>query len=70
MDELIKWVMDNKEWLFSGIGIVVLVWIVRTIFKRRETNSAQSIQTGKDSINFQAGRDVNLNNRPKSKDVG
>jgi hypothetical protein len=38
---MIDWILDNKEWLFSGIGITLLggvVYLIRNLFKRK-TNS-------------------------------
>jgi hypothetical protein len=35
---MIDWLIQNKEWLFSGAGIsglAVLVWVIRTAFNRR-----------------------------------
>jgi hypothetical protein len=63
LDEIIKtikWVVDNKEWLFSGVGIVVVLWIGRAIFKVRQAKSSQKIRSGNNSINMQAGRDIKI----------
>ena len=68
MDRLIEWVLNNKEWLFSGVGLVVIAWIGRVVYKRRHTTSIQNIQSGSNSKNIQAGRDVNISSNPKGKD--
>lgn len=57
MKDLLNWLNDNKEWIFSGIGITVLIIIGNIIkflfFKKREavnntsnTNSNNTISVG------------------------
>jgi len=29
---MIEWIINNKEWLFSGIGIVLLVYLVKYVY--------------------------------------
>ena len=54
MDELIQWIRDNKEWLFSGIAIFVfagLIGLVRFFIARRRIDPnkvAQFIREGQD----------------------
>lgn len=36
---MIEWMINNKEWFFSGIGVVVLGWIVNFIFARNRDTS-------------------------------
>jgi hypothetical protein len=63
MKEIIDLILNNKEWIFSGIGVVVLVAIIKLIlrfFKRRdrhvETGQSQITQGG--STAYQAARDI------------
>ncbi len=60
MDSLIDWVGDNMEWLFSGIGVLVLSAVGGLVFKKRHTSSKQVIRSGDRSTNIQVGRDVNI----------
>ena len=60
MDTIMTWLINNIEWLFSGIGIVVLVGLGRYFFRRRQKTSSQTIRSGERSFNIQAGRDINL----------
>ena len=69
MDELIKWVGNNKEWLFSGVGVVVVAWIVRIVYRKKQISSYQNIRSGRNSTNIQAGRDVKINSKSKLNDV-
>lgn len=50
MDELLKWLVLNKEWVFSGIGVVIVIGIGRVIYKRKQADSSQNIQSGNNSI--------------------
>lgn len=61
MDVIITFIIDNKEWLFSGVGIVVITLICRFFFKKRQAAPAQSIQSGDGSTNIQSGGDVSIN---------
>jgi len=68
LDKLTNWILDNKEWLFSGIGVLILILIGRFI-KGKQAESSQSIRSKNDSTNIQAGRDVRINSKPKDNDV-
>ncbi len=69
MEELVAWIVDNKQWLFSGAGLVVLAWIGRVIFKKKYASSTQTIRSGDGSTNVQAGRDVSVWTKKKANDV-
>lgn len=69
MEDFVAWVIDNKEWLFSGAGLVVVAWVGRLIFKKTYTPSTQTIRSGDSSINVQGGRDVNIATKKKGSDV-
>ena len=61
MEYFSTWIVDNKEWLFSGIGVVVIAWIGRIIYRKRQAHSSQNIRSGDKSTSIQAGRDVQIN---------
>ena len=69
MEALLNWVIKNKEWLFSGAGLVVITWIGRHIFKKTHASTTQTIHSGDRSINVQAGQDVSIGMKPKGSDV-
>lgn len=65
MKEFIVWVIDNKEWLFSGAGVAAVIGIGGLIFKKRNASPTQTIRSGNNSINIQANRDVNMGTKKK-----
>jgi hypothetical protein len=60
---MVKWVVDNRQWLFDGIGaalvVAVLGWIANRLFGQRDSNG-QRQRGGANSINVQAGRDAHV----------
>lgn len=66
MEDFVAWVINNKEWLFSGAGLVVVAWIGRLIFKKRHASSTQTIRSGDSSTNVQAGRDVSIGTKKRN----
>lgn len=69
MEDFFAWIIDNKEWLFSGVGLVVVAWVGRLIFKKTCVSSKQTIRSGDSSTNVQAGRDVSIGTKKKGNDV-
>ncbi len=68
LDEFIQWLGANKEWIFSGVGVVFVAWIWRVIFKGKRASS-QEIRSGDKSSNIQAGRDIRIETKSKRADV-
>lgn len=68
MEKILAWVIDNKEWLFSGVGIVIFGGLMRLILKKTFSSSSQSIRSGVNSINLQAGRNLNIGSKNKRND--
>lgn len=65
------WLNDNKEWLFSGIGVAALTAVVRAWqAKRTKPGSAkvQSQRAGRNSKNTQIGGNVTFTNLPPGTD--
>lgn len=48
------------EWLFSGIGAVLLGGIVTMFTKKKGNSPTQKINSGKNSTNIQGGGDVTV----------
>jgi tetratricopeptide (TPR) repeat protein len=51
MEQFINWIIENKEWIFSGIGIILLSVLAKFIFSRKQTSvlSPVPIVSSKDS---------------------
>lgn len=69
MNAMLNWVVDNKEWLFSGAGFVLISWVGRLLFKKMRTSSKQTIRSGHSSNNVQAGGNIYIGTTKKSNDV-
>ena len=43
---MIDWIIDNKEWIFSGFGVFVVsgfVWLIRYVLSRRKSSETHRI---------------------------
>jgi len=54
---MIQWIVTNKEWIFSGIGIAAIAAGLKFFSKDK---GAINQKIGNNSTGIQAGRDVNL----------
>ena len=54
-----QWLIDNKEWIFSGVGVVILSFIIR-FFIKQQNDVKQSQKSGKNSTNYQAGGNMSI----------
>ncbi|SEO63201.1 hypothetical protein SAMN05192574_11051 [Mucilaginibacter gossypiicola] len=54
-----SWVLNNKEWIFSGIGVFTLGLLI-TIFQKSTKSKSikQSQKSGSNSTNIQIGGDL------------
>lgn len=66
---MLKWIIDNRQWVFDGIGagivVALLGWIGSRLFGPREP-SGQTQHGGTNSVNVQAGRDARVGDISKS----
>lgn len=70
VSDALAWVLENKEWIFSGIGVAAIGWLF-LLFKRRQNGLSQRQRSGDNSTNLHSGRDINLNRgRPGNRDEG
>jgi hypothetical protein len=60
-----EWLSENKEWVFSGIGVVAItlllsfiIWIVKK--KNTESGIIQNQTSGDNSKNYQSGNDIHI----------
>jgi hypothetical protein len=58
---LLNWLIQNREWLFSGIGVLAISVIAGLfIMNKSDEKINQSIKSGTDSNNIQGGKNVNV----------
>ncbi len=59
-----EWIINNKEWIFGGIGVAVIsaiISLVVALFKRKPKKTFDMIQkSGHNSTNIQIGGDCNV----------
>lgn len=56
-----KWLSDNANWLFSGVGLVLftgLGYLIKPLFNRDKQGQSQNAD--RSSVAIQAGRDVKI----------
>jgi len=61
-----QWIFNNKEWVFSGIGVFFMTVIFTVIYTKNKSNS-QKQKSGSSSINIQAGGHINIGNKDNDK---
>jgi hypothetical protein len=52
---MLSWLVSNKDWLLSGIGIAVPLAILGWWLQRRTSSASQSQRGGRNSVNVQVG---------------
>lgn len=57
MDTIVNWIIDNREWVFSGIGVTILLLILKGIryFIASKRESVVVKQTNKKGVTTQIG---------------
>ena len=61
IEPVLKWIYDNKEWVFSGVGVAIVTVLVSSLLLNKRRNSpGQNQESGKASVNLQAARDINI----------
>ena len=58
---MIDWVIENVQWIFSGIGVAIITAVVGFAIRRKRAGiPSQQIRSAEGSTNIQAGGDVRL----------
>jgi len=58
---MLDWLKDNVNWVFSGIGVPVVVGFFSWLFhKNRKKQRSQNQQVGDNSTAIQVGRDFKV----------
>lgn len=52
-----EWIIANKEWVFSGIGVFAISLIIGITLRHKHVQKQRS---GANSRNLQSGRDINI----------
>jgi len=58
MEQIINWIIENKEWLFSGLGITIIAFVVKKLFTQnnrsedKQTQSRSNSQTQNVTVNM------------------
>ena len=50
---LLNWLLENKEWVFSGLGIFFLTILFHKRKERKKATYNQKIKSGDKSFNIQ-----------------
>ena len=45
-----EWIINNKEWLFSGVGVVIIVAVIRYLWTKSKTK--KEITTDKSEVSI------------------
>jgi len=56
-----EWILENKDWLFSGIAIAIPLAIIGWLIHRSRNKQIQ--KSGDNSTNIQVGKSININQR-------
>lgn len=63
------WIKENMEWLFSGIGITVILGVIGFIKKKNNNNPSIKQVSKNNSIQIiNKNGSINLNNNSKRED--
>ena len=66
MIDLTSYIINNKEWIFSGIGVFFLTLFIGFLFRQRKAEVSQNIKAGNNSTNIQVGGDMSSGAQKKS----
>ncbi len=58
-----EWIWNNKEWVFSGIGVFIIGLIITLFIKKNSKKITQKQKSGNNSTNFQIGGNVEINKK-------
>ena len=60
MEEIIDYIVREKDWIFSGIGVFILGFF---IYKKSKTSKKMKQKIKNNSFGIQADGDVNINTK-------
>lgn len=60
-----EWIIENKDWLFSGVLITIPLAVLGWVFTKRTASRSQNQNSGNNSTNIQADGNVNFHSVTK-----
>ncbi len=60
--EVWNWCINNKEWLFSGLGIALIGWVMPEITRRFFSKNRFTNSMNQSNINFSHGTQIGIQN--------
>jgi len=61
-----NWIIENKEWVFSGIGVLIVSVIIGFFVQSRFGKKiAQKQKDGRNSTNIQVGGNINISHNSR-----
>jgi hypothetical protein len=60
-NEVFEYIINNKEWIFSGLGVAVISWV----FLRKSSSKKMTQRSGDNSTNIQVGGNINMSDKGK-----
>lgn len=63
MKESLEWIIENKEWVFSGIGVAIIFYILNLVFSKESVkNSLKAFFNFKSTVT-----QINIENKEDEK---
>lgn len=63
MEKILEWLYENKEWIFSGIGVAIIGYILNLVFSKENVrNSLKAFFNFKSTIT-----QINVENKEDEK---
>jgi hypothetical protein len=57
---MLQYILDNRQWIFSGIGVALASGIVALVFRQRRRGTKQIQRSGANCINIQGAGDLSF----------
>ena len=64
---MIEWLIENKEWLLSGILVSVPIACIGWYISKSTNSKQQTQYSGDNSRNFQAGKNIKISTNKNDK---
>ncbi|AVK50992.1 hypothetical protein AXY43_24875 [Clostridium sp. MF28] len=58
---MLSWLVNNKEWFFSGIGVLILSTVIG-FFIKQKASIIQKQKSGDNGINIQSAGSLSMSN--------